>query len=75
MTTLCEELSAEYAERSRTESDPQAAAQFAVAAAITAAMAAFAIEMRLGLERSRAVDAIEHLAESVGLLSGVFPAG
>lgn len=71
--TICEELSAVYAERSRAETDPQAAARFAVAAAITAAMAAFVTEMRLGLEHSRAVDVFERLAESVALVSSAIP--
>ena len=42
------------------------AAQFAIAAAITAMIAAFNAELRLGVERSRAVDAIEKLAEAIG---------
>jgi predicted lipid-binding transport protein (Tim44 family) len=66
---ICDVLADEFAERSRTERDPAAAAQFATAAAHAAAAAALVAELRVAFELSRFVDAIEKLAESISLVA------
>jgi len=59
MTMLCEELAAEYAQRSREACEPAVAAQFAKAAAIAALGVTF--------EKSGAVEVARALVDALGI--------